>query len=118
MGELKQEFLDLCGHYITRDGNAELLDWLKASDFFTAPASTKYHGNHEGGLVKHSLNVYKCLVSELESEHLRDAYTREAVALVALFHDVCKTNFYKKGTSNVKENGLWVTKEIFEGFVK
>lgn len=112
--EKRQEFLELCSRYLTRDGTSGLLDWLKSSDFFIAPASTKFHGNYEGGLLEHSLNVYKCLLAELESEGLKDAYSDETVAIVALFHDLCKVNFYKKGTRNVKENGQWVVKEIFE----
>lgn len=112
--EKKQEFLELYNRYLTRDGASELLDWLKSSDFFIAPASTKFHGNYEGGLVEHSLNVYKCLLAELESEGLKDAYSNETVAVVALLHDLCKVNFYKKGTRNVKENGQWVVKEVFE----
>lgn len=114
MEEKKQEFLELYNRYLTRDGASELLDWLKSSDFFIAPASTKFHGNYEGGLVEHSLNVYKCLLAELESEGLKDAYSNETVAVVALLHDLCKVNFYKKGTRNVKENGQWVVKEVFE----
>lgn len=112
--EKKQEFLELYNRYLTRNGASELLDWLKSSDFFIAPASTKFHGNYEGGLVEHSLNVYKCLLAELESEGLKDAYSNETVAVVALLHDLCKVNFYKKGTRNVKENGQWVVKEVFE----
>lgn len=112
--EKKQEFLELCSRYIVRDGASGLLDWMKSSDFFIAPASTKFHGNYEGGLLEHSLNVYKCLLTELESEGLKDTYSDETVAIVALFHDLCKVNFYKKGTRNVKENGQWVVKEIFE----
>lgn len=114
MEEKKQEFLDLCSRCITREGIGELLDWLKSSDFFAAPASTKFHGSHDGGLVEHSLNVYQCLVNELKTEQLTDAYTDETVAIVSLFHDLCKANFYKKGTRNVKENGQWVVKDIFE----
>lgn len=114
MEEKKQEFLELCSRYLTRDGAGELLDWLMASDFFTAPASTKYHGSYEGGLLEHSLNVYQCLIAELENEGLKEAYSDETVAVVSLFHDLCKVNFYKKGTRNVKENGQWVAKEVFE----
>ncbi len=114
MEERKQEFLDLYNRYIKRDGAGELLDWLKATDFFTAPASTRYHGAYAGGLAEHSLNVYKCLVHELESEGWRGEYSDETIAIVALLHDLCKVNFYKKGIRNVKENGQWVTKEIFE----
>lgn len=107
-------FLEICQSKIKRAGSEELLNWLTLSDFFTAPASTRYHGSFEGGLAIHSVNVYRCLIEELELSGLSDAYTDETVALVSLFHDVCKVNFYKKGTRNVKENGRWLTKEIFE----
>lgn len=114
MEENKQRFLDLYSEYIKRAGSEELLDWLQRSDFLSAPASTKYHGNYEGGLLEHSLNVYDCLVKEIENCGLSEEYSQETVAIVALMHDICKTNFYKKGTRNVKEDGRWVTKEVFE----
>lgn len=113
MNETKQRFLDLYSN-INREGADALLDWLNSSDFFTAPASTKYHGSHEGGLVEHSVNVYDCLVGELSSMGLSESYTPETVAIVSLLHDICKANFYKKGTRNVKENDQWVKKEVYE----
>lgn len=114
MSEMKQRFLDLFNEHIKREGADELLNWLQSSDFLSAPASTKYHGSYEGGLLEHSLNVYDCLVGELTLSGLPDVYTPETVAIVSLLHDICKANFYKKGTRNVKENGQWVTKEVFE----
>ncbi|MBQ4251611.1 MAG: hydrolase, partial [Erysipelotrichaceae bacterium] len=54
----KQEFLALCRENIHREGLEDLLTWLQKSDFFTAPASTRYHGAYEGGLCEHSLDVY------------------------------------------------------------
>ena len=109
-----EEFLSLYQTNITREGSDKLLEWLKQSDFFKAPASTRFHGNFEGGLLVHSLNVYHCLKSLLSHLDLADKYSDETVAIVSLLHDVCKVNFYKKGTRNVKENGQWVTKEVFE----
>ena len=114
MEVLKQQFLELYQQHITRDGADALLEWVLSSDFFRAPASTRYHGNYEGGLVEHSLNVYHCLKEELEFSGLKDTYSDETVAITALFHDICKANFYKKGTRNVKENNQWVVKEVFE----
>lgn len=114
MSEMKQRFLDLFNEHIKREGADELLNWLQSSDFLSAPASTKYHGSYEGGLLEHSLNVYDCLVGELTLSGLPDVYTPETVAIVSLLHDICKANFYKKGTRNVKKNGQWVTKEVFE----
>ena len=113
-GDKRQEFLDIYAKYVTRDGHDELLKWLDESDFFIAPASTRYHGSYEGGLLEHSLNVYKCLRALLAHARMEDMYPEETVAIVALLHDICKVNFYKKGTRNVKEDGKWVQKEAFE----
>lgn len=82
-----QNYADLFVHLfeenIKRDGADALLDWLKRSDFFTAPASTKYHGAYEGGLLEHSLNVYDCLLGELSSMNMTDKYSKETVAIVS-----------------------------------
>ena len=89
----KEEFLQIACRNITRDGVQEFLNWLLSTDFFIAPASTRYHGAWEGGLVEHSLNVYtqlKKLCKWYECEA-----TPESIALVSLFHDVCKANVYK-----------------------
>ena len=112
--DFKERFLALYKEYITRDGADDLMEWLTTSDLFVAPASTKFHGSHAGGLLEHSLNVYDCLVEELDILDIKENYSAETVALVSLLHDICKVNFYKKGTRNVKENGQWVTKEVYE----
>lgn len=109
----KEEFIQIYRQYIQRPGGEELLDYLEHhSDFFTAPASTRYHLSYEGGLVEHSLNVYHCLVSYLARERVQKEYGlivgAETAAVVALLHDVCKTNCYQKSFRNVKdENGKW-----------
>lgn len=113
MEEKKELFLEICRTYIHREGVDELLRWLEETDFFTAPASTRYHGNHEGGLLEHSLNVYRCLKARVSADPLCGA-SEESVAVAALFHDLCKVNFYKRGTKNVKVDGVWVSKEIYE----
>lgn len=114
MEDKKAEFLALYRTLITRAGSNDLLEWLEQSDFFIAPASTRFHGSHEGGLLEHSLNVYKCLLSLIEGAGINGEYSDESVAIVSLLHDVCKTNFYKKGFRNVKEDGRWVQKEVYE----
>lgn len=89
------EFLEFFDTFIKREGSQELRNWLVKSDFFTAPASTKYHGSHTGGLCEHSLNVYKRL--KLLIEHCwPEEYkpSDETIAIVALLHDLCKVNFY------------------------
>lgn len=101
---MKEKFLALCRENIHREGIDKLLAWLEKSDFFTAPASTRFHGAHEGGLVEHSLNVY---------EQLANGNPTETTAIVSLLHDLCKTDYYTVSTRNVKENGVWVQKPYY-----
>ena len=89
-----------------------MLEWLERTDFFTAPASTRYHGACESGLVMHSLNVYKVLKAKNDIEKL---YSDETIAIVALCHDFCKINFYTEGTRNVKNDvtGQWEKVKVY-----
>ena len=107
----KERFLEIYNEKITREGADKLLDFLlNGSDFFTAPASTRYHGAHEGGLVEHSLNVYDCLKDMMErlNERYGIEYPEESIAIAGLLHDICKVNFYKTSYRNVKdETGRW-----------
>lgn len=110
----KEQFLDIYKNNITRDGADKLLDFLEnKSDFFTAPASTRFHGAYEGGLLRHSLNVYECLLQYLSRERVKDTYklnvSDETAAIVALLHDVCKVNFYTVSYRNAKneQTGQW-----------
>lgn len=108
----KERFVEIFRSTIHREGAEKLLAFLENSDFFTAPASTRYHGNYEGGLCQHSLNVYDCLCDLLARPRMRDVYgihySEESVAIAALLHDLCKVNFYKTSTRNVKnEQGRW-----------
>ena len=115
-----ERFKEIYRTHITREGADRFLDYLlSTSDFAVAPASTRFHGAYEGGLLEHSLNVYDCLVDYLSRQRVKDtygmAYTDESVAIAALLHDVCKTNCYKKGTRNVKdERGVWQTVPTYE----
>lgn len=110
----KEEFLMYYNALIRREGADALLAWLEKSDFFTAPASTRFHGSYEGGLLEHSINVYRCLLKLVQSLDMAEMYPPETLAIVSLLHDVCKVNFYKKGTRNVKVDGQWTVKEVFE----
>ena len=117
----KEEFIEIYNKYIKREGSDKLLEYLqsKSSDFFTAPASTRYHGAYEGGLVEHSVNVYHCLVDYLSRDRVKDiyklSYDDETIAIVALLHDVCKINCYVPGTRNVKDaNGVWQQVPVYE----
>lgn len=108
----KEEFIEIYNENIKRHGADNLLKWLEKSDFFTAPASTRYHGSFEGGLVEHSVNVYHCLKDYLSRERAKTVYnmdySEETFAVAALLHDICKTNFYSVSTRNKKEDGKWV----------
>jgi hypothetical protein len=112
LSNAKDEFITIYTENIKRDGADKLLDYLTKTDFFTAPASTRYHGAYEGGLVQHSLNVYHCLKDYLERDRAKEVYNMnysdETVALCALLHDICKVNFYKTDFRNAKnEMGVW-----------
>ena len=110
----QERFMQIFQEKNTREGADKLLDFLVKSDFFTAPASTRYHGAHEGGLLEHSLNVYDCLVDILNRPRMKELYgieySDESIAIAGLLHDICKVNFYKTSFRNVKdENGKWVS---------
>lgn len=109
----RARFVSIFNDKIKREGADRLLAFLEKSDFFTAPASTKFHGNYEGGLCAHSLNVYDCLCDILARPRVKEtygiSYSDESVAIAALLHDLCKVNFYKTSFRNVKNNdtGRW-----------
>ena len=109
----KEEFIEIYTANIRREGADALLDYLEhKSDFFTCPASAKYHGAYEGGLCEHSLNVYHCLTEYLARERVQELYgvevSAESAAVSALLHDLCKIGCYRQGTRNVKgPDGKW-----------
>ena len=117
--DFKERFIEIYKRDIKREGADKLLEYLITSDFFTAPASARFHCSHEGGLCEHSLNVYDCLKSYLSmprtSEIMGVSYSDESIAIVALLHDLCKIGVYKKGFRNVKnEQGAWQRVDTFE----
>ena len=112
----KETFISLYKTYIHRVGADKLLNWLIKSDFFEAPASTKFHSNVKGGLCHHSLQVFYKLyedvanagyLDKLEVEEINSI--TESLFLVAALHDLCKVDFYKLGKKNVKDdvNNVW-----------
>ena len=109
----KEKFIQIYNENITREGADRLLTYLcsESCDFFTAPASSRYHSAHEGGLLEHSLNVYECLCDFIKNSRFCEKYgfhfDEESLAIAALLHDICKTNFYKTEMRNVKKNGVW-----------
>ena len=88
-----ERFKEIFLSQVTRPGAAELVKWLESTDFFTAPASTRFHGAWPGGLVSHSLNVYYAMIGNVP---ILQEYGAESVTVAALLHDVCKAEFYEK----------------------
>lgn len=115
----KEEFIEIYRANIHREGADALLDYLEnKSDFFTSPASARYHGAYVGGLCEHSVNVYHCLREYLARERVQELYGVEApdesVAVSALLHDLCKIGCYKAGSRNVKgSDGKWTAVPTF-----
>ncbi len=111
----KMEFIEIFTENIKREGADRLLDYLKSTDFFRAPASSKYHSNYEGGLCEHSVNVYYRLKKLVEGEEsLYNKYSSETIAIIGLLHDLCKINFYTIDYRNVKEDGVWVSRPYYK----
>ena len=109
-------FLEIYDAHIKRQGSAELRAYLLRSDFFRAPASTRYHCAYEGGLCEHSVNVYRRLLRNVQQEYgeeWENVVSHETVAICGLLHDLCKIDFYKTDYRNVKENGEWVKKPYY-----
>lgn len=121
--ELKEEFTTALLNAVDQKQEPRmqrLLSWLEnATDFYTAPASAKYHSNHRRGLLEHSLYVYHRMVQDYIAEYqntLDDMkpsseemeQTLHSIAIVSLLHDVCKTNFYMEDTKRAKVNGEWI----------
>lgn len=114
----KEEFIKIFEENIKREGAKELLEWLKKTDFFVAPASTKFHSAMAGGLCFHSLQTYKRFKQNLENEYKEDLPNKasnETIAIIALLHDLCKVDCYKVEYRNVKVNNEW-TKQPYYAF--
>ncbi len=108
---LKKEYIDLLIS-TGRKGIKELIEYLETrTDFFTAPASTKFHNNFEGGLLEHSLNVYENFQIMLDAKGVQ--MDEDSIIICALLHDLCKCNFYVKEDRNRKVDGKWQTYEVW-----
>lgn len=114
---------------VNRPGVDKLLAYIRKSDFYKAPASTKYHLSCEGGLLQHSLNVLDALREMMTKENdgrnedgtprIKYHYSvagkfvttipEESLIIIALLHDICKTYFYTTSMRNAKneQTGKW-----------
>jgi hypothetical protein len=121
----KQRYIALCRQYIQRDGLDDVLAYLEKGDFYSAPSSSGYHLNEDGGLCQHSINVFETAVSIYENL-LKDRFAAgtaafdkeipmESIAIAALFHDFCKIDFYRKTERWKKdEHNQWQSYDGYE----
>lgn len=104
---MKEEFINLL-RKTNREGIENLISFLEKTDFFTAPASTRFHGSHECGLLEHSLKVYEILKEKVKNCSIDINIPEDTIIISSLLHDICKVNFYKVDYRNAKnERGEW-----------
>lgn len=110
----KEKILSLLSK-VKRPGMDKLIDWIDGStDFFIAPASTRFHGNYEGGLAEHSLNVYEVFKKKCKTWDI--GFSEEQIIICSVLHDICKANFYEKTTRNKKDDktGKWIKVPFYQ----
>ena len=102
---MKEKFIELLKS-TNREGMENVLNFLEKSDFYTAPASTRFHGSYEGGLLEHSFKVYEIFAEKIKNVGLNTP--EETIIISSLLHDICKVNFYKTDYRNAKNaRGAW-----------
>lgn len=92
-----------------RDGIDKLIEYIRTTDFYTAPASTRFHSSYEGGLLQHSINVYEMLEAKSKTDTWKNIVKDETtIIIVSLLHDLCKANYYAIEMRNKKnKQGRW-----------
>lgn len=104
---MKEEFIELLKR-TKREGIENLISFLEKTDFFEAPASTRFHGDYKGGLLEHSMKVYEIFKEKVKNASIEINVPEDTIIITALLHDICKTNFYKVDYRNAKnELGVW-----------
>ena len=104
---MEQEIISLLNK-TNRPGMDKLISFLQKSDFFKAPASTRFHGAFEGGLAQHSMKVYEILKEKVKTSVIPLDIKEESILIIGLLHDICKVNFYKVDYRNAKNSlGVW-----------
>lgn len=105
--KMEEEFIKLL-ESTKREGIDKLIEFIKKSDFLTAPASTRFHGSYEKGLLEHSMKVYEILKEKIKHQPIEINVSDESIIIIALLHDICKANFYKVDYRNAKNAlGVW-----------
>lgn len=104
---MKEEFIKLLKD-INREGIEQLIEFIEKTDFFKAPASTRFHGGYEGGLLEHSMKVYEILDYKVKHNITDLEVQDDTIKIIALLHDICKVNYYKVDYRNAKNSlGEW-----------
>lgn len=108
----REKFIEILTKNVNRPGIDRVIKYLDESDFFYAPASTRFHGAYPGGLCEHSLNVFNQAIKELGITNLKltdnSRPPLESITIATLLHDLCKANFYAIELRNKKIDGKWV----------
>ena len=105
--KMEEKFIELLKS-TNREGIDKLIEFIKKTDFFKAPASTRFHGNFEGGLLEHSMKVYEILKDKVKVSPIKINIPDESIIIIALLHDLCKANYYKVDFRNAKNAlGVW-----------
>lgn len=121
----KERFIALCHEYIKRDGLEKILNYLEKTDFYTAPSSASFHLNEDGGLCLHSMNVFDAAYKIYEHiarpaiqsgvSPFTEEISMESLAIVCLFHDLCKIKLYHKANRWKKDdNNRWMSYPGYE----
>ena len=84
---MKEEFINLLLS-TKREGIEDVIAFLEKTDFFIAPASTKFHGSYEGGLLEHSMKVYEILKEKVKHLPIELEISDDTVKIIALLHDI------------------------------
>lgn len=104
---MKQKFIELLKS-TNREGIENLITFIEKTDFFEAPASTRFHGSYQGGLLEHSMKVYEILSQKVKNNIIGLKPNDDTIKIIALLHDICKANFYKVDYRNAKNaKGEW-----------
>jgi len=104
---MKEEFIELL-RSTKREGIEDVIQFIEKTDFYKAPASTRFHGNYEGGLLEHSMKVYEILKHKVKNSIVDLNVSDDTIIIAALLHDICKVNYYKVDYRNAKnERGEW-----------
>lgn len=110
LAEVREEYLGLL-HGIAREGSdiEGLVEWMDSHGFFESPATKEYYCAFDGGLMLHSINVYKTLerlAGEYASKDVDGApkmrYSKDTLLIVGLLHGICKSGLYEKCSRNEK----------------